>query len=49
MGKKDKKQNKKNRVYTDSYDDYSNKKKFKNSRFDNDRKNKEVQHKIFWD
>jgi hypothetical protein len=51
MGKKGKKQNKKNRVYSDSADEYSYRKKYKNSRFDDIRKTKEVQQKMFvdWD
>ena len=52
MGKKNKKQNRnKNRPYNDSYDEYSYKKKLKNSRFDDSRKTKEVQQKMFvdWD
>ena len=52
MGKKNKKQNKnKNQAYNDSYNEYSYKKKLKNSRFDDNRKTKEVQQKMFvdWD
>lgn len=52
MGKKGKKQQRnKNRAYDDSAVEYSYRKKYKNSRFDDSRKTKEVQQKMFvdWD
>ena len=48
MGKKGKKQQRnKNRAYDDSTDEYSYRKKYKNSRFDDSRKTKETQQKMF--
>lgn len=37
--------------YDDSYDDYSRNKKYKKNRFDNNRRDKEIQQKLFvdWD
>ena len=48
MSKKGKKQQRnKNRAYDDSTDEYSYRKKYKNSRFDDSRKTKETQQKMF--
>jgi len=50
MGKKGKKQQRnKNLVYDDSAVEYSYRKKYKNSRFDDSRKTKEIQQKMFVD
>jgi hypothetical protein len=52
MDKKGKnRQKNKNRAYDDSVVEYSYRKKYKNSRFDDNRKTKEVQQKMFidWD